>query len=200
MKKLIAILFVLALVAMLPLSAMAATGINQYEQRVLDRISTCQLKDETGKIIDVPQEYINAARNYFLGDFEMTEEQMNTVMAKIDESVAVVQQDVSNKEVQGDKVGASEMDSSTLDAVLNLGQQAATEVKLNMSFDAQSNQVVISSKENSNTVFTTGGVIKTTGKDFYVTSGMAIAAVAVVLVLGTVAIFGVSKKAGLLVK
>lgn len=200
MKKLIAILFVLALVAMLPLSALAATGINQYEQAVLDKIASCQLVDETGKVIDVPQEYINAARNYFLGDFEMTEEQMHTVMAKINESVAVVQKDVAGKEVQGNKVGASEMDSSTLDAVLSLGQQAATEVKLNMSFDSQSNQVVISSKENSNTVFTTGGVIKTTGKDFYVTSGMAIAAVAVVLVLGTVAIFGVSKKAGLLVK
>ena len=154
MKKLIAILFVLALVAMLPLSALAATGINQYEQAVLDKIASCQLVDETGKVIDVPQEYINAARNYFLGDFEMTEEQMNTVMAKINESVAVVQKDVAGKEVQGNKVGASEMDSSTLDAVLNLGQQAATEVKLNMSFDSQSNQVVISSKENNNTVFT----------------------------------------------
>lgn len=200
MKKLIAILFVLALVAMLPLSALAATGINQYEQAVLDKIASCQLVDETGKVIDVPQEYINAARNYFLGDFEMTEEQMNTVMAKINESVAVVQKDVAGKEVQGDKVGASEMDSSTLDAVLNLGQQAATEVKLNMSFNSQSNQVVISSKENNNTVFTTGGIIKTTGKDFTVTSGMVIAAVAAVLVLGTAAIFGVSKKAGLLVK
>jgi hypothetical protein len=200
MKKLIAILFVLALVAMLPLSALAATGINQYEQAVLDKIASCQLVDETGKVIDVPQEYINAARNYFLGDFEMTEEQMHTVMAKINESVAVVQKDVAEKEVQGNKVGASEMDSSTLDAVLNLGQQAATEVKLNMSFDSQSNQVVISSKENNNTVFTTGGIIKTTGKDFTVTSGMVIAAVAAVLVLGTAAIFGVSKKAGLLVK
>lgn len=200
MKKLIAILFVLALVAMLPLSAMAATGINQYEQAVLDKIASCQLVDETGKIIDVPQEYINAARNYFLGDFEMTEEQMNTVMAKINESVAVVQKDVADKEVQGDKVGVSEMNSSTLDAVLSLGQQAATEVELNMSFDSQSNQVVISSKENSDTVFTTGGIIKTTGKDFTVTSGMVIAAVAAVLVLGTAAIFGVSKKAGLLVK
>lgn len=200
MKKLIAILFVLALVAMLPLSAMAATGINQYEQAVLDKIASCQLVDETGKIIDVPQEYINAARNYFLGDFEMTEEQMNTVMAKINESVAVVQKDVADKEVQGDKVGVSEMNSSTLDAVLSLGQQAATEVELNMSFDSQSSQVVISSKETSDTVFTTGGIIKTTGKDFTVTSGMVIAAVAAVLVLGTAAIFGVSKKAGLLVK
>ena len=200
MKKLIAILLVLALVAMLPLSALAATGINQYEQAVLDKIASCQLVDETGKVIDVPQEYINAARNYFLGDFDMTEEQMNTVMAKINESVAVVQKDVADKEVQGNKVGASEMDSSTLDAVLNLGQQAATEVKLNMSFDSQSNQVVISSKENNNTVFTTSGVIKTTGKDFTLTSGMVIAAVAAVLVLGTAAIFGVSKKAGLLVK
>lgn len=200
MKKLIAILFVLALVAMLSLSAMAATGINQYEQAVLDKIASCQLVDETGKIIDVPQEYINAARNYFLGDFEMTEEQMNTVMAKINESVAVVQKDVADKEVQGDKVGVSEMNSSTLDTVLSLGQQAATEVELNMSFDSQSSQVVISSKETSDTVFTTGGIIKTTGKDFTVTSGMVIAAVAAVLVLGTAAIFGVSKKAGLLVK
>ena len=200
MKKLIAILFVLALVAMLPLSALAATGINQYEQAVLNKIASCQLVDETGKVIDVPQEYINAARNYFLGDFEMTEEQMNTVMAKINESVAVVQKDVADKEVQGNKVGVGEMDSATLDAVLSLGQQAATEVKLNMSFDGQSNQVIISSKENNQTVFTTGGIIKTTGKDFYVSSGMVIAAVAAVLVLGTAAIFGVSKKAGLLVK
>ncbi len=200
MKKIIVFLIALALVAVLPLSALAATGINQYEQAVLNKIASCQLVDETGKVINVPQEYINAARNYFLGDFEMTEEQMNTVMAKIDESVAVVQKDVANKEVQGNKVGSSEMNSSTLDAVLSLGQQAATEVKLNMSFDSQSNQVIISSKENNNTVFTTGGIIKTTGKDFYVSSGMVIAAVAAVLVLGTAAIFGVSKKAGLLVK
>lgn len=200
MKKIVVFLIALALVAVLPLSALAATGINQYEQAVLNKIASCQLVDETGKVIDVPQEYINAARNYFLGDFEMTEEQMNTVMAKINESVAVVQKDVANKEVQGNKVGSGEMDSSTLDAVLSLGQQAATEVKLNMSFDSQSNQVIISSKENNNTVFTTGGIIKTTGKDFYVSSGMVIAAVAAVLVLGTAAIFGVSKKAGLLVK
>lgn len=200
MKKLIALLFVLALVAMLPLSALAATGINQYEQTVLNRIASCQLVDETGKVIDVPQEYINAARNYFLGDFEMTEEQMHVVLAKINESVAVVQKDAEKQQVEGDKFAISDMQSSTRDELLSLGQQAATEVDLKLSYNSQANQVVISSSGTNSTVFTTGGVIKTTGEDFPITAGMVIVSVAAVLVLGTAVIFGASKKAGLLVK
>lgn len=200
MKKMIALLFVLVLVAVLPLSALAATGINQYEQIVLDKIATCQLVDETGRVIDVPQEYVNAARNYFLGDFEMTEEQMNVVLAKINESVAVVQKDAGDKEVEGNTFGFTQMDTSTRDELLSLGQQAATEVDLNLSFNAQDKQVTVTSSNTNTTLFTTGKVVKTTGEDFPVTAGMVITAVAVVLVLGTAAIFGASKKAGLLVK
>lgn len=200
MKKVMIFLLTLALVAVLPLSALAATGINRYEQIVLDKIATCALVDDTGKVIAVPQEYINAARNYFLGDFEMTEEQMNIVLQKIDESVAVVQKDAEKQKIEGDSFKLSDMDPSVRDQVLSLGQQAAAQVQLNMSYNAQDKQVTISSSANNSTVFTTGGVIKTTGEDFPITAGVLLAGIATVLVLGTAVIFGVSKKAGLLVK
>ena len=71
MKKLIAILFALALVAMLPLTAMAATGINANEQAVLDKLATAIDLGAKGDYV-IPQSYINTAKNYFAGDCDMT--------------------------------------------------------------------------------------------------------------------------------
>lgn len=199
MKKFVAAFFALALIATLSLTVFAATGINQYEQAVLDRLASCSMEDENGKIITVPEEYINAARNYFLGDFEMTAEQMNTVMAKIDECLIVVEEDVSNSTSKGDHLSLSGIDKSTRDEVLNIGKEAADVADLKVSYNAKDQQLTITNSSN-NTVFVSSKPIKTTGEDFPITTGLVIGSVAVVLVLGTAVMIGVSKKAGLLVK
>lgn len=200
MKKLVAVLFALALVAMLPLSALAATGINQYEQTVLDKLATCSITDDSGKVVSIPQEYINAARNYFLGDFEMTEEQMNTVLAKISQSMAVVEEDAAKQSLLSDGFKISSLDEATREQVLNLGKEACEQIGLSMSYNLQDKQMTITSSSTNSTVFVSSSVIKTTGEDFPVTAGTVLVSAAIVLAMGTAIIFGVSKKAGLLVK
>jgi hypothetical protein len=84
--------------------------------------------------------------------------------------------------------------------VLRLGQQACLEVDLNLIYNAKTNKVVITPVGSNTPVFDSTPVVKTTGQDFVLTTGMVCAAVAFLMVAATAVLFVVAKKKGLLAK
>ena len=200
MKKLVAILFVLALIAMLPLSAFAATGINEYEQAVLDKLDSSKVMGASGWGFEVPQEYINSAKNYFAGDCNMTAAEKDKILSYIDQGMAIVKKEADAQKFSGTEYNLSKMGEAARDEVLSLGRKACAEIDLTLTYSPTSKQVTITPVDSKTPVFESSPVVKTTGQDFPVDAAVIGAAIAVVVVMGTAVMFAVSKKNGLLVK
>jgi len=194
MKKLVTILFVLALLVVLPLNAFAATGINANEQTILDKLSTSEIIGENGWHFSVPQEYINTAKNYFAGDCDMTEAERDVILSKINSGMAIVKKQADSQEFSGSEYSLSKMSATARDEVLQLGKDACAEVDLKLTYIPASNQVVITPMDNSTPVFESAPVIKYTGESFTLTAGFVAAAVIAMIALGTAAMYVVSKK------
>lgn len=197
MKKVVCFLFIVLLIATMSLNAFAATGINEYEQKVLDKLNACYISGEGGWEFSVSPEYINSSRNYFAGECDLTEEQMNTLFAYIDQGMAVIKKEGDAQGTEDGSFELSEMSQSAREEVLALGKEACAEVELKMNYDAKDNQVVITPTQSKNPIFESSPIIKTTGEDFPVTGGTVITAVVAVLSIGVVALFVVSKRNGL---
>lgn len=195
MKKLVAILFVLTLIAILPLNAFAATGINANEQAVLDLLKSSQVVGENGWTFSIPQEYINSAENYFAGDCDMTEAERDAIIAYIEQGKAAVKEKSDSAEN-----GGSGMSDEAREELLALGQQACAEIDLKLSYSPKGQDVVITPVDSKTPVFESSSIIKSTGEAFTVNSGVVACVIAVALVMGTAMMFGISKKNGLFVK
>ena len=87
MKKLASLMVaaVLLVVAMVP--AFAATGVNDYEKKIIDYVQTAYVVD--GKTITVPAEYITALENVF-ATVDVTEAQYNEIQKVLDDALAYV--------------------------------------------------------------------------------------------------------------
>jgi len=199
MKKLVTILFVLAMIAVLPLSAFAATGINANEQAVLDKLDSSAVIGASGWTFSIPQEYVNSAKNYFAGDCDMTEAEKDAILAYIDSGMAIVKKEADAQKFSGKEYSLSKLGDAARSEVLKLGQSACAEIDLTLTYVPTSNQVVITPAGGNTPVFESAPVIKTTGQDFAVTAGMIAVAVVAVIALGSAVMLGVSKKNGLLV-
>ena len=199
MKKLVTILFVLAMIAVLPLSAFAATGINANEQAVLDKLDSSAVIGANGWTFSIPQEYVNSAKNYFAGDCDMTEAEKDAILAYIDSGMAIVKKEADAQKFSGKEYSLSKLGDAARSEVLKLGQSACAEIDLTLTYVPTSNQVVITPAGSNTPVFESAPVIKTTGQDFAVTAGMIAVAVVAVIALGSAVMLGVSKKNGLLV-
>ena len=199
MKKLIVILTLLALVATMAFSAFAATGISAAEQAILDKLSA-GIKGEGGWTFELPQEYINSAKNYFAGDYEMTPEQKAAIIAYINQGLAVIKKEAENQKLEGGKLTISDMSEEARQEVLQLGKDVCNEIDLNMSYNPSGNKVVITTQGSKTPLFESSNVIKTTGETFPMTASSVIAATVAILVMGTAAMFVFAKKNGLLVK
>lgn len=194
MKKLVTILFALALLVVLPLNAFAATGINANEQAVLDKLSTSDIIGANGWHFSIPQEYVNSAKNYFAGDCDMTEAERDAILAYIDKGMEIVKKEADSQNFTGKEYHLSKMGAAARDEVLDLGQKACAEVELKLTYIPASNQVVITPVGSTTPVFESAPVIKTTGQDFAMTAGVVAAIVITMMVLGTAVMFVVSKK------
>lgn len=199
MKKLVTILFVLAMIAVLPLSAFAATGINANEQAVLDKLESSAVIGANGWTFAIPQAYVNSAKNYFAGDCDMTETEKDAILACIDSGMAIIKKEADAQKFDGKEYSLSKMGDAARAEVLELGQKACAEIDLSLTYVPASNQVVITPVGSTTPVFESAPVIKTTGQDFAVTAGLIAVAVVAVMALGSAVMFGVSKKNGLLV-
>lgn len=208
MKKFIAILFALAMIVALSLTAFAATGINEFEQAVLDKLESIHDLGTDDLPFEIPQEYVNTAKNYFAGECEMTEAEKTAILSSIDAGIAVVKKEAETAKIDGKQYDLSSMSATARDEVLALGQSACKEVDLQLTYTPATNKVTISKvTTNPETgvttttpVFDSAPVVKTTGQAVTVNAAFVGCVIAVVLAVGTCAMFVVAKKNGLLVK
>ena len=199
MKKVFAILFVVALIAVLPLTAFAATGVNEHEREVLNMLETEKVLGANGWYFAIPQAYVNSAENFFAGEGDMTEEEKKVILSCIETGMAVIQKDGDAQKFTGKEYNLNRMSDENRAEILRLGQKACAEVDLNLVYVPSSNKVVITPMNSSTPVFESAPIVKVTGQAFAPNAGTVAIAVAVVVVLGSAVMFGVSKKKGLLV-
>ena len=200
MKKFAAILFVIAIIASLAMSAFAATGLNEHEKAVLDKLGSSKVIGKNGWSFTVPEKYLNSAENYFAGDCDMTAEEKTVILSYIDQGMAIVKKEADAQNFQGKEYNLAMMGDADKAEVLKLGQVACEQVELTLTYNAKGQEVVITPVNSSTPVFESSPVVKTTGQDFPVTAATVGITLAVVLVLGTAVMFTVSKKNDLLVK
>lgn len=193
MKKFLAVLFALALVAMLPLTAFAATGINDNEEAVLKKLQTTVDLGSKGEY-KIPDGYINAAKTYFSGDCDMDETQADAIIALIDTGIKVIKSESSK--VSGNTFNLSKLSKDAREEVLTLGQEACETVDLKLVYD--NGKVVIT--DAAGTIFEDSAVIKTTGQAVTVDATFICIATVLCLALATGVMFIVSKRNGLLEK
>ena len=195
MKKFLAILFALALIATMSLTAFAATGINEYEKAVLNKLQTAVDLGAKGEYT-IPQSYINTAKNYFAGDCDMTETEANAIIACINEGIAIIKEE--SAKVSGSSFDLKKLSEGARKEILALGQEACAEVDLNLTYNK--GKVVITEAGNNTPAFENSPVIKSTGSAVTVDATFVCAAVVLCLALSTGVMFVVSKKNGLLEK
>lgn len=195
MKKFLAILFALALIAMLPLTAFAATGINEHEKSVINKLQTTLDLGSKGEY-KIPQSYINTAKNYFAGDCDMTAAEAAAIIACIDEGIAIVKDE--SKKVSGSSFDLKKLSESARNEILALGQEACSHVDLNLKYTK--GKVVITEAGSNTPVFESAPLIKSTGSIITVDAAFVCMVVVLCLALSTGVMFVVSKKNGLLEK
>ncbi len=200
MKKLVTVLLVVAMIAVLAVPAFAATGVNANEQAVLDKLSEYKEMGKNEWKFYIPDKYVTSAKNYFIGDCDMTEEEKDIIIAYIDEGAEIVKKEADAAKFDGSVYNLNTMSQASRSAVLVLGQKACAEVDLNLVYNSAENVVIITTVKDGTVVFESAPVVKTTGEDFPITAMTIGLAVAFVLVAGTAAMLVVSKRKGLLVK
>lgn len=85
MKKLACLMVVAVLLAVSMVPAFAASGVNTYEQKLIDYVETAYVVGDT--TYTVPSEYITALENVFT-TVDVTEAQYNEIKAILDEALA----------------------------------------------------------------------------------------------------------------
>ena len=198
MKKTASVLLMILMVAMLCVTAFAATGLNANEQAVIDKLEANKTVSKNSWSFTVPEGYINAVKNYLISSYDMTAQQSTAVNAYIDSGIQIIKADADYQNFTGAEFKLSDMSQAARTQVIALGQQICAEMALTLSYSANTGKVTISDA-NGALVYDNTAVIKTTGEEFVLTAGKLAAAIAVVMAAASVAMLATAKK-GLLVK
>ena len=193
MKKFLAILFALALVAMLPLTAFAATGINEYEKAVIAKLSETVDLGAKGEY-KIPQSYINTAKNYFAGDCDMSEDEAKAIIDYIEAGAAIIKEESAT--VTGSTFSLSKLSENARAEILALGEQACEEIDLELTYNK--GKVVITEAGSTTPLFENSAVIKSTGSAITVDATFVCVAALLALSLSAGVMFVISKRNGLL--
>ncbi len=196
MKKIFALVMVLALTFSLCLTVNAATGINEYEKAVLDVLKEKEVVGANGWKFSLPTEYVTSAENYF-NTIDMTEAQKNKIIGYIEEGMEIVKAQGDKANFKGKTYDLKNMEADAKQKVLDLGQKACAEVDLTLTYSPADNKVTIRTTGDQ-VVFENAPIIKTTGEDFSVTTAAVVSGIAALVIGGAAVMFVVSKKKGLL--
>lgn len=197
MKKLLSILFAIMIVATLCLSVSAASGINDAEKAVLDKLKTTEELGTKGAKFFIPTEYINAAENYFL-TIDMTDAQKDTIIGYLDQAIATIKAEAASYDSTA-TYQLKNMSEAGRRSVLKNGQDACAAVGATLVYNPSTNKVVITNAEGT-TVFENTPLVKSTGEAFNMTTAIAGTVIAVAVLGSTAVLFVTAKKNGLLVK
>ena len=179
MKKLACLLVVAVLLAVSMIPAFAASGINEYEKKLIDYVQTAYVVGDT--TITVPQEYITAIENVF-AKVDVTEAQYNEIMGIFNEALSFVK----SKNLQTlEDITATGSTQTLLDygakALAVLGYNLSTKGHLT---DADHGLLIITDAEGNVVAELHPNVITKTGADFSSAAICGAAALAVLAVAG----------------
>jgi hypothetical protein len=167
-------LLILIVTLLLPLigsnNAMAATGVSDAEQLILDKMRAGA--EMNGEIKYLPVAYLNQAENEFISNkVDLTVEQAELIISKIDDAVDIISEldTVDMVNIQNSEVALQ---------LLTLVSEVATEVDYEVSVDIANRSINVRNPEG-NTVFIAKNGINQTGKSvspaMWVVSGLVIA-------------------------
>lgn len=179
MKKLACLMVVAVLLVVSMVPAFAASGINDYEKKLIDYVQTAYVVD--GKTITVPTEYITALENVFT-NVDLTEAQYNEIKGILDEALTFVKS--KNLQTLEDitKTGSTKTLLAYADKALGVvGFKLSTKGSLS---DADHGLLIITDANGKVIAELHPAVITKTGADFTSTVFCGAAAVAVLAVAG----------------
>lgn len=180
MKKLACLMVVAVLLAVSMIPAFAASGINSYEQKIIDYAKTAYVVD--GATYTVPAEYFTALENVF-ATVDMTEAQYNEIMGILEEALSFVK----SKKLQSlEDITATGSTQTLLDygakALAVLGYNLSTKGHLT---DADHGLLIITDANGKVVAELHPAVVITkTGADFSSAAVCGVAALAVLAVAG----------------
>lgn len=185
MKKILAILTVLVLVAsVFTMGVSAAGAINANEQKVLDKLS--ETYTTKGKTYEIPDNYVNQAKNYFL-TIDMTEAQANEIMGYLKEGEALVKSE--DAKITTNIVNFDTFKYPVKKEILELGKKACKVVDLTLTYDGT--YVKIVEDKTGKVAFIDEPIIKVTGAEASVAPAVVISAI---VILSFAAVMFVAKK------
>ena len=176
MKKLLSAVLVVMLLVVSALGVNAAGDINNYEQKILELLST---KIEVGEShAEIPAEYIAQAKSYFM-TLDVSEEQSKEIVAILEEGLETGKKALEDAEHHGKHiVSLKDFTKEEKEHILECGQEACEVIELSLTYIPADNHVEIVEKETQKTVFVDDAVIKTTGADslapLFVVAGMVV--------------------------
>lgn len=179
MKKLACLMVVAVLLAVSMIPAFAASGINEYEKKILDYAATAYVVD--GTTITVPQEYFTALENVF-AKVDVTEAQYNEIMGILNEALSFVK---SKKLTTLEDITATGSTQTLLDYAAKVlavvGYNLSTKGHLT---DADHGLLIVTDAEGNVVAELHPAVITKTGADFSSAAVCGVAALAVLAVAG----------------
>lgn len=187
MKKVLAILFaILLMVVPCCIGVSAAGAINDYEQNILNALDQYVQLGKTK--YHIPDEYITAAKNYFLTT-EVTEQQSKDAIGYIDDAIDELKSTV----LPNEEFHMEDLPFAVKQDILNFGQAAAATTGLSLSYNPKTDHIeIVKPSEDGSTqvmVFNNAPIVKTTGAEIN-----TVAVTATVLAVVMVAAFVISKK------
>lgn len=187
-KRIISIVLTFVIVASLSVNVFASNGINNAEQRVLDKLNSGIQYGTASYTVNFPQDAINAANTYFI-TYDMTEDQADQIIGDI--NAAQARAETENISSLG------QLSGSTKSYILDKATDAAAVVGLKLTYtngvititDANGNVLYSYSFASGNGIGTNNGVIKATGSNVDVTTaGVVVASILVLIAVGAVLI------------
>lgn len=192
LKKMFAVVAVLVLVCAMAITpVLAASGINENEQAVYDKIfASVQIGSASVSLLEGRQAEVT---NYFNMDgIDMTAEQKDQIIALIDNAIAAVQ---SNKEAvawaEAGNTSMSKLPSDVKEALLNNASAACAVMNLTFNYDSASNSVTITDAQG-NVLSQSNAVVKQTGA--VDTTALVVAAIALVAALAAAVVITLRKR------
>lgn len=179
MKKLACLMVVAVLLVVSMVPAFAASGVNDYEKKVIEYVKTAYVVD--GKVVTVPQEYFTALENVFV-NVDLTEAQYNEIKDILDEALAFVKSKNLTTLEDITKTGSTQ-------ALLDYANRALGVVDYSVSTkgslsDADHGLLIITDAQGKVVAELHPAVITKTGADFTSAAFCGVAALAVLAAAG----------------
>lgn len=160
MKKNYLLIVILTLLFTLigPGKAMAATGISDAEQSILDKLKSGAVIN--GEMSYLPISYVNQAENELISnEVDITEEQADMIINKIDEAIEIMS-------VMGNVDSNNIPYSEAALRLLTVATEAANAMDYEVSVDIVNSSIEVKNSEGD-TVFITKNMVNQTGYNDY---------------------------------